>query len=181
MLNGFSSSLSYPPEQPVLSPAPMRRPGAALDHFFMRRRSSTIGVQFWNFIAREWRGFDPIERARSARLFSRYRRYWTPECLSPEDRAFYNLLPGRFTVYRGQNGAELAAGGSFTLSEALARRDAVGRRKISYADPTVVALDVTRADVALALATRQEREIVLFPSLAFSVRQEATRSNHLTH
>jgi hypothetical protein len=181
VLSAFSSPQSYSPEQPVVARDPMQRPGAALDHFFMRRRSSTIGIQFWNFIAREWQGFDPIERTRSARLFSRYRPYWTPGCLSLEDRAFYDSLPKRFTAYRGQNGVELAAGGSFTLSEAAARLDALGRRKISYADPTVLALVVMKADVALAFATRRETEIVLFPTLANSTRSEAMRSAHLTH
>jgi hypothetical protein len=122
-----------------------------------------------------------IQRTRSARLFSRYRRYWTAECLSLEERAFYDSLPKHFTAYRGQNGVELAAGGSFTLSEAAARHDAVGRRKINYADPTVLALRVMKADVALAFAKRHETEIVLFPTPSNSTRSEAMRSAHLTH
>jgi hypothetical protein len=159
----------------------MQRAGAVLDHFVMRRRSSTIGAQFWNFIAREWPAFDPIGRTRSARLFSRYRRYWTPERLSPEDRAFYDLLPEHFTAYRGQNGLVLAAGASFTLCEAIARHHAGGRRNISYAEPTVLTLHVMKADVALAFATRQEKEIVLFPTLSNSARPEAIRTFHFMH
>jgi hypothetical protein len=179
-LNAFLSPELYPSEQLALT-APMQRPGAALDHFFMRRRSSTIGVQFWNFIAREWQGFDPIERTRSARLFSRYRRYWTPQCLSAEDRAFYDLLPEHFTAYRGQNGFELAAGASFALSEAIASRYAVRRRKISYAEPTVLALSVTKADVALAFVMRHEKEIVLYPTASSGARPEAMRPIHFMH
>jgi hypothetical protein len=180
VLSAFSSPESHLPEQPVVASASRQRPGAALDHFFMRRRSSTIGEQFWNFVAREWPGFNPIERTRSARLFSRYRPYWSPDRLSREDRAFYDSLPEHFTAYRGQNGVELAAGGSFTLSETVARHYAAGRRKISYTDPTVLALHVVKADVALAFAARDEMEIVLFPSSS-NVRPEAMRSAHLTH
>jgi hypothetical protein len=170
----------YALEPPLVLPEPTRRPGAALDHFSMRRRSAAIGEQFWNFVARQWPGFNPIERTRWARLFARYRPYWTPDCLSPEDRAFYAKLTDEFTAYRGQNGVELAAGGSFTLSKEIARGYALGRRAISFADPTVLALRVAKSDVALAIAARDEEEIVLFPALRSHARPEALRAR-VTH
>jgi hypothetical protein len=168
------------PEQVALA-QPTPRPGASLDHFFMRRRSATIGEQFWTFIVREWKGFDPIERTRSARLFARYRPYWSLEALSAQDRAFYDSLPASFTAYRGQNGVELAAGGAFTLSESHAHSLASGRRNISYSDPTVLSLQVAKADVALVCGTGEIAEIVLFPTLGANLRAEALRPARLTH
>ena len=100
------------PADPLLFPEAPPRPGVALDYFFMRRRTATIGEQFWNVVAKGWAGFNAIERTRCTRLFSRYRSYWTPDILSHEDRAFYDNLADEFAAYRGQNGVELAAGGS---------------------------------------------------------------------
>jgi hypothetical protein len=162
-------------------PDATQRPGAALDHFFMRRRSATIGEQFWNLVVREWSRFNSIERIRSARLFSRFKPYWSPDFLAPDDRAFYDSLPENFTAYRGQNGVELAAGGSFTLSEVVARGHALGRRNISYSDPTVISLHIVKNDVALALTARGEGEIVLFPAPWNNSRPEALHSVRLTH
>ena len=179
-MSAIPSPVSFVPEQPAVFSAPPR-PGATLDHFFMRRRSATIGEQFWTFVVKEWQGFNPIERTRSARLFSRYRSYWTPDALSEKDRAFYDSLPENFVAYRGQNGVELAAGGSFTLSETIARAHAGGRRNISYSDPTVLSLRVIKADVALAYAADGTDEIVLFPTLWSSLRPEAQRPAGLTH
>ena len=104
----------------------------------MRRRTATIGEQFWNVVAKGWAGFNAIERTRCTRLFSRYRSYWTSDILSHEDRAFYDNLPDEFAVYRGQNGVELAAGGRFTLSKEVAQTYALGRRNVRYADPTIL-------------------------------------------
>ncbi len=168
-------------ERPPAFSEPARRSSAAFDHFFTRRRSATIGEQFWTVVARQWPGFNPIERTRWARLFSRFRPYWTPDFLSPEDRAFYDRLPDEFTAYRGQNGVELAAGGSFSLSERVARGYARGRRAISFADPTVLALLVAKSDVALAFAARDEEEIVLFPALRGHARPEALYRPRVTH
>lgn len=180
-MSANSSPVSFLAEQPIVFPGATQRPGASLDHFFMRRRSETIGNQFWSFVAREWQGFNPIERTRSARLFSRYKAYWTPDNLSSRDRDFYDSLPDHFTAYRGQNGVELAAGGSFTICEAVARAHAAGRRSISYADPTVLSLRVAKADIALAFAPRHEDEIVLFPTLWSNLRPEALRPVGVTH
>ncbi len=180
-MSAIPSPESFVPEHSYGFPDPTPRPGASLDYFFMRRRSATIGEQFWTFVVREWQGFNPIERTRSARLFSRYRPYWTSEFLSAQDREFYASLPDCFTAYRGQNGVELAAGGSFTLSESVARGHASGRRKISYSDPTVLSLRVTKADVALAFAAPAENEIVLFPAQWSSFRPEALRPTRVTH
>lgn len=180
-MSAISSPQSFASEQPIAFPLPAARPGAALDHFFMRRRSATIGEQFWTLVTREWQGFNLIERTRSARLFARYRAYWTADALSSKDRAFYDSLPDQFTAYRGQNGVELAAGGAFTLSETLALARAAGRRNISYADPTVLSLRVAKADVALAFAAGGTDEIVLFPALWNTLRPEALRPALLTH
>ncbi|MGD0642689.1 MAG: hypothetical protein ABSC22_18270 [Roseiarcus sp.] len=176
----FSPEL-YSSNQPLVFPDAAPRPGVALDYFFMRRRTATIGEQFWNVVARGWAGFNPFERTRCARLFSRYRSYWMPDILSPEDRALYDELPDEFTVYRGQNGVELAAGGSFTLSKEIAQSHALGRRAVRYADPTILSLRVSKKDVALALTARDEDEVVLFPIQSIALRLEASHPARVTH
>ena len=171
----------YSSNQPLDFPSAPPRPGVALDYFFMRRRSTAIGEQFWNVVARRWADFNAFERTRSARLFWRYRPYWTPDILLPEDRAFYDMLPDEFTAYRGQNGAELAGGGCFTLSKEVARRCAFGRRNVRYADPTIVSLRLMKEDVALAFAARDGEEIVLFPIQWNNARLEARSAARVTH
>ncbi|MBV8663776.1 MAG: hypothetical protein JO107_11795, partial [Hyphomicrobiales bacterium] len=86
-----------------------------------------------------------------------------------------------FTAYRGQNGAELAAAGAFTLSESRARAYAGGRRNISYSDPTVLSLSVNKADVALAFANGDQDEIVLFPTQWNGTRPGALRPARIVH
>ncbi len=171
----------YSPEQPLAYPNTTRGPSIALDQFFTRRRSAAIGEQFWTVAAREWPGFNPIERTRWVRLFLRYRSYWTPDILSPGDRAFYDSLADEFTAYRGQNGMELAVGGAFTLSRDVARGYALGRRNISYSYPTVLSLRVMKRDVALAFTSRDEEEIVLFPARCSKLRPEALDPERITH
>ena len=76
---------------------------------------------------------------------------------------------------------EIAAGGAFTLSGDVARSHALGRRNVRYADPTIISLRVTKTDVALVFAARDEAEIVLFPIQWSNVRLEATHPARLTH
>ncbi len=92
-----------------------------------------------------------------------------------------NSLPECFTAYRGQNGVELAAGGAFTLSESRARGHATGRRGISHSDPIVLSLSVSKADVAMAFASGDQDEIVLFPMQWNSVRPGALRPARIVH
>ena len=157
------------------------RLGGAVDYFFARRRSTAIGARFWRFAADGWASFDAVERTRCARLFARYRLFWSAEILSPADRAFYDALPDEFFIYRGQNGPELPVAGAFTPSLALARRAALGRRNVRYAEPTVVSLAVSKKEIALAFADREEEAIVPFPSQAILARVEARALARLTH
>jgi hypothetical protein len=114
-------------------------------------------------------------------LFWGYRPYWTPDILWPEDRAFYDKLPDEFTAYRGQNGAELAGGGAFTLCKEVARRCALGRRNVRYADPTILSLRLMKEDAALAFATRDGEEFVLFPIQWNNARLEGRHYARATH
>lgn len=180
-MTAIAPSDLYSSQPPLAFPLAPARPGGALDYFFMRRRSTVIGEQFWNVVARGWTDFNSVERTRSARLFSRFRSYWTPDVLAPEDRAFYDELPDDFTAYRGQNGMELAAGAAFTLSEDVARRCAAGRRNVRYSDPTILCLRAAKRDVALALTARDEEEIVLFPTQWNHARLEALHPVRVTH
>ena len=123
----------------------------------------------------------PRAHPKLARLFSRYRSYWTPDVFALRDRAAYDELPDDFIVYRGQNGVELATGAAFSLSKDVARRRAAGRRNMRYSDPTILSLRVAKRDVALALASRGEAEIVLFPAQWRHARLEAMRPLRTTH
>jgi hypothetical protein len=180
-LAALPSADLFSSHQPLDFPRAPPRPGVVLDYFFMRRRSTAIGEQFWNVVVKGWADFNAFERTRSARLFWRYRPYWTPDIFSPEDRAFYDMLPDEFTAYRGQNGPELAGGGAFTLSKEVARRCALGRRNARCADPTIVSLRLMKEDVALVFAARDEDEIVLFPIQWSNARLEGRHNARVTH
>ena len=169
-------SFVFPDRDPFdLFPQPPReeappRPGATLEHFIGRRRSTAVGRRFWWFAAQNWATFDGVERARCVRMFARFRPDWTRDALGPVDRALYDSLPETFTAYRGQNGVELAAGAAFTLSLERARRQATGRRGVEAADPRVFALHAVKRDVAFAFAADGEGEIVMFPAPRVDLR-----------
>jgi len=156
------------PQPPTDAPPP--RPGATLDCFVNRRRSTAVGHRFWRFLAENWTAFDGIERARGVRMFARFRPDWTREALGRMDRALYDSLPETFTAYRGQNGVELAVGAAFSLSLERARRQAAGRRGAEPVDPRVFALHAAKRDVALAFAADGEGEVVMFPAPRVDLR-----------
>jgi len=146
------------------------RPGATLDCFIGRRRSTAIGRRFWRFAAENWAAFDGIERARCVRMFARFRPDWARDALGPEDCAIYDSLPETFTAYRGQNGVELAAGAAFTLSLERARRQATVRRGAEAPDPRIFALHAAKREVALAFSADGEGEVVMFPAPRVDLR-----------
>jgi hypothetical protein len=149
---------------------PPLRPGATLEHFIGRRRSTAVGRRFWRFASQNWAAFDGIERARCVRMFARFRPDWARDALDPEDRAIYDSLPETFTAYRGQNGVELASGAAFTLSLERARRQATMRRGAEAADPRVFALRAAKSEVALTFSADGEGEIVMFPAPRVDLR-----------
>jgi hypothetical protein len=151
-------------------PAAPLRPGATLDCFVGRRRSTAVGRRFWRFTAEHWAAFDGVERARCVRMFARFRPDWTRDALGDEDRILFDSLPETFTAYRGQNGVELAAGAAFTLSLERARRQASGRRGAEVPDPRVFALNAAKRDVALAFCADGEGEVVMFPAPRVDLR-----------
>ena len=155
--------------QPPRKEAPPR-PGATLEHFIGRRRSTAVGRRFWRFAAQNWAAFDGIERARCVRMFARFRSDCTRDALDHEGRAIYESLPETFTAYRGQNGVELAAGAAFTLSLERARRQATVRRGAEAPDPRVFALQAAKREVALAFFGDGEGEIVMFPAPRVDLR-----------
>jgi hypothetical protein len=158
---------AFPQPQAEAMPA---RPGATLGYFVNRRRSVAIGRRFWRLLAENWTAFDAVERARWVRMFARFRPDWTREALGLQDRVVYDSLPEIFTVYRGQNGVELAAGATFTLSLERARRQASGRRGAEATDPRVFALHAAKREVALAFAAESDGEIVMFPAPRVDLR-----------
>ena len=68
--NTFDAYLQWPSE------AARVRPGATLEYFIGRRRSTAVGRRFWRFAAQNWAAFDGIERARCVRMFARFRPDW---------------------------------------------------------------------------------------------------------
>jgi len=151
-------------------PDAAQRPGATLDCFAARRRSPAIGRRFWSFLAENWAELDRIERARSVRMFARFRRDWTRDALGREGRIVYDELPEAFTAYRGQTGVELASGALFNLSLEGARRQAAGRRGGDPAEARVFALHAAKRDVALVFAGEDKGEIVMFPAPRVDLR-----------
>jgi hypothetical protein len=162
--NTFDAYLQWPSE------AARVRPGATLEYFIGRRRSTAVGRRFWRFAAQNWAAFDGIERARCVRMFARFRPDWARDAFSFQDRTIYDSLPETFTAYRGQNGVELAAGAAFTLSLERARRQTSGRRGAELADPRVFALHAAKREVALVFFAEGEGEIVMFPAPRVDLR-----------
>lgn len=119
------------------------------------------GRRFWRLVASEWDGFDAIPHAEYGRLFRRYREAWSPDVMEPDDRVFFDALAPTLTVYRGQD-ASAHVGLSWTLDRGVADEFAGGHRGILNAAPVVLEARIRKPSVALALASREESELVLF-------------------
>jgi hypothetical protein len=90
----------------------------------------------------------------------RRRKAWTPDCLLPGDRADYDALPERFTVYRGGD-ARFAVKNAWTLDLEVAEGFATGFR-FPNKEPEVLTATTTKRNVALYHGDRKESEIVVF-------------------
>lgn len=84
-----------------------------------------------------------------------------------EDRAFFESLPDRFTVYRGAAGASeqtLATGLCWTTRRPVAEWFAHRSAEMTKAEPVLLTARVSKTDIALALAG--ECEIITMPARA---------------
>ncbi len=117
---------------------------------------------FWQVVAEHWCGFDLIDHHHFARLFARLRDTYTTECMSEEDRAFFEQLPDELTVYRGGDAATVLDGLSWTLEWDTAAGFARGHRGMFNNNPVIIVGKVAKRDIVLATNTREEKEIVVF-------------------
>lgn len=109
---------------------------------------------------------DPVEYQEEAwRLLDMFADAGGPAALlTGEDRAFYDSLPDRITVYRGAAGAPedvLGSGLCWTTRRPVAEWFALRSASARKADPVVLTARVRKEEVALALAG--ECEIVVSP------------------
>jgi hypothetical protein len=131
----------------------------------------------WRAIHEWWTACDAIPHDGFADLFTRHRRGWRPDYLGEEDRAFYDSLPDRLTVYRGQC-ASKPIGLSWTRDKATALEFARGHRGIRNERPVVYAARIRKTQIAGAYTARKEAEVVTFstPSCAWPIARGEWRA-----
>lgn len=132
------------------------RPDALL--MLLKRYSPTDG---WKIIAEQWSGCDAIPHDQFRKWFRKNRKHWYLECMRVADRAFYTALPSTFTVFRGADTSS-PLGLSWTLSQSVAARFAIGHRWIVNPQPVVWSATVEKSNVAFVTSERNEMEVVLF-------------------
>jgi hypothetical protein len=132
----------------------------------------------WRLIHSEWNAFDAIPHRDFAILFNRYRSAWRADYLNAADfleednRKFYDTLPDRFVVYRGQSALHVA-GLSWTLDHKVAAGFARGHRCFWNKYPVVISATISKKNVAGAYVGREESEIVIFtPQCAYARKYE---------
>lgn len=117
-------------------------------------------VRFWRILAAEWCGFDRIPHRRMAAAFRQHRTAWSPDCMRPADRADFDALPARVTLFRGQS-ALAPVGLAWTLNRQVAEQFARGHRDIPVPSPVLLSVEVRREAVAFMSTERGEAEAVL--------------------
>ena len=125
------------------------------------RKNKKAGQAFWRWVACEWEGFDAIPHELYEDCFLFWAKYWSPNCMNPEDLDAFKSLPNEFTLYRGAD--EFAPLGlSWTLDRRVAESFSRGHRGSLNQNPVVLEANVTRNAVAFLQTSRQEAEVVLF-------------------
>jgi hypothetical protein len=115
----------------------------------------------WRVIHNQWSIFDAIPHRAFQSIFAHFREGWSADYLSEDDRALYDALPERFTVYRGQD-ANAPVGLSWAIHRDVAAGFARGHRGLHNERPVIITAEVAKLNVAGVYADRQEGEIVLF-------------------
>jgi hypothetical protein len=129
---------------------------------------------FWPVFLDNWCGCDglwaqrkhmlPILRRRTAEL--------SPiGLMNPLDRAFYEGLPDRVTVFRGC-GRRRVRGLPWTTDRQIAERFARGGRFPPPPDPVVASAEIEKADLFFVSTDRKESEVILDPKLVQRLRLE---------
>jgi hypothetical protein len=120
---------------------------------------------FWKVLLEWWDTVDGYRAVRSILLPTLQKRKaeLSPiDLLSPMDRAFYDELPQRVTVFRGC-GRRYVRWPSWTTNRERAEFFARGARFGLPRDPVIGSAEIAKADLFFALASRQEAEVVLDP------------------
>lgn len=123
--------------------------------------SGSADARFWIWLAEKWTHFDLIPHNQFQAAFRQHRNAWSPEFMSPADRAEYDALPERFPAFRGQD-KEKPVGLAWTLDRNVAQVFAEGHRGLLNPQPIVIEAMLLKTNVALLLTGRKEAEIVLF-------------------
>lgn len=120
---------------------------------------------FWEAVAEIWSGFDAIPHDEYESLFDYYGDEWSPDCMSAENRSFYEKLPKRVHLIRGYD-ADIGSpeGLSWTVDRAVAEDFAHGHRGHKAKNPTLAFETVHKHEIAFVSTEREESEIVLFCS-----------------
>ena len=119
-----------------------------------------LGPSFWQVLYSYWARFDFIRHRDFQRLFALYRGHWSPDFMSEVDRAHYDALPGKITIYRGQDAAA-RVGLAWTVDRAVADKFVRAVRT-----PTIIQAKVRKRNVAAFLSCWGESEVILFRTQA---------------
>jgi hypothetical protein len=92
--------------------------------------------------------------------------------INPEDRAFYDGLPERVTVFRGC-GRRRVRGMPWTTDRERAVFFARGGRFPSPPDPVIACAEVAKADLFFVSVARKESEVILDPYSIKRLRLES--------
>ena len=115
----------------------------------------------WRLLHLEWSGFADIPYSRFQPVLRFLRPYWRADYMPAKDRAFFEALPDKIEVWRGQDDSRpmrLA----WTTNEETARAFARGRGLFVNSSPVLYRGVVARRHVALAPQDRDEEAIVVF-------------------
>jgi hypothetical protein len=137
------------------------RPHTALD--IARQICNARPDVAWQFIMNAWSGFDLIPHDDYRRLFARkaMREWWCPGWMPADAKQFYETLPAKVTIYRGQDG-DHGVGLSWTTDIAIATRFARGHRGSVNPDPVVMKCEVRKRAIVFVTVDREESETVLW-------------------
>jgi hypothetical protein len=131
-------------------------------------RDTSDHVSTWRGLAQDWYSWDFIQHDQWKPVLKRARPAWTLDVFSDDQRAMYDELPDKITIYRGCN--KVIRHGHRRLSWTLdhdvahwfARR---GDLFLEGGDPVVYEGVLDKKDVALVFDGR-EHEIVPFDAMA---------------
>ncbi len=115
----------------------------------------------WRLLHLEWSGFADVPYSRFQPVFRFLRPHWRAGYMPARDRAFFEALPEKIEVWRGQDDSRpmrLA----WTTDQETARAFARGRGLFVNSSPVLYRGVVARRHVALAPQDRDEDAVVVF-------------------